>query len=139
MDRLNNEPVEEIEDAKELSFPKEFQAARPLLNSEVFLLLEQRKKQNESSEGEAELPDVFMKIHAYVQRFGHFKNMDTVASVNEMLSTKNLHPYEMAALANLMPETVEEVKSLIPSLETRTDIELQEILDELRLKKSFQV
>ena len=80
-----------------------------------------------------------MKIHGYVQRFGHFKNMDTVASVNEMLSTKNLHPYEMAALANLMPETVEEVKSLSPSLETRTDIELQEILDELRLKKSFQV
>ena len=51
MDRLTNETEEEMEDAKELCFPKEFQTARPLLNSEVFLLLEQRKKQNEASEG----------------------------------------------------------------------------------------
>ena len=36
------------EDATELKFPKEFETAKALLNSEVFLLLEQRKNQNEA-------------------------------------------------------------------------------------------
>lgn len=36
------------EDATELKFPKEFETAKALLNSEVFILLEARKNQNES-------------------------------------------------------------------------------------------
>ncbi|XP_024263140.1 DNA-directed RNA polymerase II subunit RPB4 [Oncorhynchus tshawytscha] len=52
----------DIEDASQLLFPKEFENAETLLNSEVQMLLEHRKQQNESAEDEQELTEVFMKI-----------------------------------------------------------------------------
>ena len=66
---------------------------------------------------------------------------------------KRLHKFELAALANLCPETAEEakgfwgkllliltkIKALIPSLDGRfPDDELQQILDDMQTKKSFQ-
>ena len=48
------------EDAAELSFPKEFENAETLLISEVHMLLEHRKQQNEQAEDEQELSEVFM-------------------------------------------------------------------------------
>jgi DNA-directed RNA polymerase II subunit RPB4 len=42
-------------------------------------------------------------------------------------------------LANLCPETAEEAKSLIPSLEGRFDEEeLTNLLDDIQTKRSFQ-
>ena len=52
-----------------------------------------------------------------------------------------IHKFEMAQLANLCPETPEESKSLIPSLEAEgrfTDDELATILDDIQTKRSFQ-
>ncbi|KAF2976957.1 hypothetical protein EK904_008143 [Melospiza melodia maxima] len=86
-----------------------FETAETLLNSEVHMLLEHRKQQNESAEDEQEL------------------------------SEKKLHKFELACLANLCPETAEEAKALIPSLEGRfEDEELQQILDDIQTKRSFQ-
>ena len=49
------------------------------------------------------------------------------------------HKFELAALANLVPENAEEGKSLIPSLEGRfEDEDLQQILSDLQTKRSFQ-
>ncbi|KAL1473122.1 hypothetical protein MTO96_038906, partial [Rhipicephalus appendiculatus] len=45
------------EDASELQFPKEFENAETLLISEVHMLLEHRKQQNESAEEEQELSE----------------------------------------------------------------------------------
>jgi DNA-directed RNA polymerase II subunit RPB4 len=45
----------------------------------------------------------------------------------------------LAALANLCPESAEEAKSLIPSLEGRfDDEELNSLLDDIQTKRSFQ-
>ncbi|CAH3036743.1 unnamed protein product [Pocillopora meandrina] len=41
-----------VEDATELQFPKQFESAETLLNSEVYMLLEHRKTQNEGAEEE---------------------------------------------------------------------------------------
>ncbi|KAK7481392.1 hypothetical protein BaRGS_00027348 [Batillaria attramentaria] len=132
-----NEPPEE--DAAELQFPKEFENAETLLISEVQMLLDHRKQQNESAEEEQELSDVFMKTLNYCQRFSKFKNRETIAAVRSSLMQKKLHKFELAALANLCPETAEEAKSLIPSLEGRfEDEELQQILDDIKTKRSFQ-
>ena len=57
------------EDATELQFPKEFENAETLLISEVDMLLEHRKQQNESAEEEQELSEVFVKTLSYCQRF----------------------------------------------------------------------
>ncbi|KAF7461056.1 Hypothetical predicted protein [Marmota monax] len=64
------------EDASQLIFPKEFETAETLLNSEVHMLLEYRKQQSESVEDGQELSEVYMKTLKYTSRFGHFKNKD---------------------------------------------------------------
>ncbi|KAL8187547.1 UNVERIFIED_CONTAM: DNA-directed RNA polymerase II subunit rpb4 [Gekko kuhli] len=131
--------VDVEEDASQLVFPKEFETAETLLNSEVHMLLEHRKQQNESAEDEQELSEVFMKTLNYTARFSRFKNRETIASVRSLLLQKKLHKFELACLANLCPETAEEAKALIPSLEGRfEDEELQQILDDIQTKRSFQ-
>lgn len=62
-------------------FVSEFENAETLLNSEVHMLLEHRKQQNESAEDEQELSEVFMKTLNYTARFSRFKNRETIASV----------------------------------------------------------
>lgn len=131
------------ENAAELQFPKEFEApdTKTLLISEVHILLEHRKQQNENAEEEQEFSEVFMKTLNYTQRFAKFKNMENIAGVRQLLTNKKIHKFEMAQLANLCPETPEEAKSLIPSLEAEgrfTDEELATILDDIQTKRSFQ-
>ncbi|CAG2122567.1 unnamed protein product, partial [Medioppia subpectinata] len=113
-----NAPTDQTEeDATELQFPKEFENSETLLISEVDMLLEHRKQQNESAEEEQELSEVFMKTLSYCQRFSRYKNRETIAAVRALLTQKKLHKYELAQLANLCPETPDEAKALIPSLE----------------------
>lgn len=131
------------EDASELVFPTEFdkEETKTLLISEVFILLDHRKQQNESAEEEQEFTEVFMKTLNYTQRFAKFKNMENIASIRSLLTNKKIHKFELAALANLCPETPEEAKSLIPSLEGAgrfDDEELASILDDIQTKRSFQ-
>jgi len=135
---LPNEQQEE--DASDLVFPKEFENAETLLISEVKMLLEHRKQQNENAEEEQELSDVFVKTLNYTQRFSKYKNRETIGAVRGLLSKKKLlHKFEMASLANLCPDSAEEAKSLIPSLEGRfDDEELTQILDEIKNHRSFQ-
>ncbi|XP_049431530.1 DNA-directed RNA polymerase II subunit RPB4 isoform X1 [Epinephelus fuscoguttatus] len=102
------------EDASQLLFPKEFENAETLLNSEVHMLLEHRKQQNESAEDEQELSEVFMKTLNYTARFSRFKNRETITAVRSLLLQKKLHKFELASLANLCPEAAEEAKALIP-------------------------
>ncbi|XP_053978190.1 DNA-directed RNA polymerase II subunit Rpb4 [Hylaeus anthracinus] len=127
------------EDAADLQFPKEFENAETLLISEVSMLLEHRKAQNESAEEEQEFSEVFMKSLTYTNRFRQFKNKETIAAVRNLLMQKKLHKFELASLANLCPETPEEAKALIPSLEGRLeDEELRTILDDIQTKRSLQ-
>ncbi|XP_033752121.1 DNA-directed RNA polymerase II subunit RPB4-like [Pecten maximus] len=134
---LPNEQADE--DASELLFPKEFENAETLLISEVQMLLDHRKQQNESAEEEQELSEVFMKTLNYTSRFSKFKNRETISAVRSLLMQKKLHKFELAALANLCPENADEAKSLIPSLEGRfEDDELKQILEDIQTKRSFQ-
>uniref|UniRef100_A0A1B6CJH2 DNA-directed RNA polymerase II subunit RPB4 n=1 Tax=Clastoptera arizonana TaxID=38151 RepID=A0A1B6CJH2_9HEMI len=127
------------EDAADLQFPKEFENAETLLISEVHMLLEHRKAQNESAEEEQEFSEVFMKTLTYTNRFRKFKNKEMIASVRNLLSQKKLHKFELASIANLCPETPEEAKALIPSLEGRfEDEELRQILEDIQTKRSIQ-
>ena len=106
---------------------------------QVHILLEHRKQQNESAEEEMEFSEVFMKTLNYTQRFAKFKNMENIASIRQLLTNKKLHKFELAQLANLCPESPEEAKSLIPSLEGRfDDAELASLLEDITTKRSFQ-
>jgi len=80
-----------------------------------------------------------MKTLTYCQRFAKFKNTESIVALRRLLNDKKLHQFELAALANLCPETADEAKSLIPSLEGRfNDEELNTLLDDIQTKRSFQ-
>lgn len=61
----------------------EFENAETLLISEVHMLLEHRKAQNESAEDEQEFSDVFMKTLTYTDRFRKFKNKEVISAVRK--------------------------------------------------------
>lgn len=127
------------ENAAELQFPKEFENAETLFISEVNLLLQHRIKQNENAEDEQEFSDVFNKTHNYTTRFSRFNNRETIATARSILNQKKLHKFEVAQIANLAPETPEEAKGLIPSLEGRfQDEELAQMLDDIQTQRSIQ-
>lgn len=63
----------------------EFENAETLLISEVHMLLDHRKLQNESAEDEQELSEVFMKTLNYTQRFSKFKNRETIAAIRRLI------------------------------------------------------
>lgn len=129
------------EDASDLRFPPEFnENVETLLISEVEQLLDHRKTQNENLEEEAELSEVFKKTHAYCLRFSKYKNRETITSVRRyMAQKKQLHKFEVAQLANLCPDTPEEAKALIPSLEGKLpDEELRLLIEDIQTNRSFQ-
>lgn len=64
-------------------FVSEFENAETLLISEVDMLLEHRKAQNESAEEEQEFSEVFMKTLTYTNMFKKFKNKETIAAVRK--------------------------------------------------------
>ena len=59
----------------------EFENAETLLNSEVFMLLEHRKAQNEMADDDQEMSEVFRKTFEYTQKFSRYKNRETIAQV----------------------------------------------------------
>ncbi|XP_039290982.1 DNA-directed RNA polymerase II subunit RPB4-like [Nilaparvata lugens] len=70
---------------------------------------------------------------------GDHRVKETIAAVRNLLTQKKLHKFELASIANLCPETPEEAKALIPSLEGRfEDEELRQILEDIQTKRSLQ-
>lgn len=84
-------PLLYLQDIKQLVF-LEFENAETLLISEVYMLLEHRKAQNESAEEEQEFSEVFMKSLTYTNRFGRFKNKETIAAVRRYTSLVEYFP-----------------------------------------------
>uniref|UniRef100_A0A1I7YCN6 RPOL4c domain-containing protein n=1 Tax=Steinernema glaseri TaxID=37863 RepID=A0A1I7YCN6_9BILA len=130
------------ENAVELKFPKVINSrdCDVLMTSEVFLLLEHRRQQSEAKEDIEEMSEVFVKTLDYTRRFSKFKSRESIRAVRAIFIDKPfLHKFELTQITNLCPETAEEAKALIPSLEGKiADEELDEMLRELAAKKTFQ-
>ena len=94
------------DDATELVFPKEFEdpETKTLLISEVKILLEHRKTQNESQEEEQEFSEVFMKTLNYAQRFAKFKNPENIASIRQVRGLCSIHIFEIYGRLHLVPK-----------------------------------
>ncbi|CAI5441129.1 unnamed protein product [Caenorhabditis angaria] len=138
-----NQPADAVveEDAAECRFPKEFEVSTcdALLTAEVFLLLEHRRLQSESKDEIEEMSEVFIKTLNYARRMARFKNRETIRSVRGVFAEKHFHKFEVAQIANLCPESAEEAKALIPSLENKIeDAELDEVLKDVQAKRTFQ-
>lgn len=121
----------EEEDAALLKFPKEFESAETLMISEVLKILENRKAQSDKSDSAAKLNEVFVKTLEHCKTFNRFgDNKEKLGAVRRALQSKKLHKFELAQLANLCPDSAEEARTFIPSLENNfQDEELTEILN----------
>uniref|UniRef100_A0A5F9DG51 RNA polymerase Rpb4/RPC9 core domain-containing protein n=1 Tax=Oryctolagus cuniculus TaxID=9986 RepID=A0A5F9DG51_RABIT len=118
----------ELEDgngAGGINLPSEFDRAGPLLDSEVQMLPERRRQQNEST-------------FTFPAQFSLFKNRETIVSVHSSLLQKTPPKFDSDCLASLCPETTKECMALIPSLKGHLeDEELQWIAGKINLF-SFQ-
>lgn len=123
--------VTEEEDAALLKFPKEFENAETLMISEVLKILENRKEQADKSESSQKLNEVFVKTLEHCKTFNRFgDNKEKLGAIRRVLQSKKLHKFELAQLANLCPDSAEEARTFIPSLENNfQDEELTEILN----------
>ena len=117
------------QDANLLEFGQEFQDTRTLLISEVKVLLSLQMDKRQATEQMKSTLD-------YCSRFSKFTNKQQAKQVRLLLG--DLHDFEMAQLANLCCQTSEEAKSLIPSLESRQDEELQAKLNQLQQLIRYQ-
>ncbi|VDM81679.1 unnamed protein product, partial [Strongylus vulgaris] len=83
---------------------------------------------------------VFIKTLNYARRLSRFKNRETIKAVRAIFSQKPLHKFEVAQIVNLCPESAEEAKALIPSLENKLeDDDLDEILRDLHSRRSSEI
>lgn len=56
----------------------------------------------------------FEKTLTYVNHLSPLTNPETIKEARKILSSTALEPFEIAQLANLLPERAEEAKTLIP-------------------------
>lgn len=90
----------------------------------------------------------FMKCHQYVTTFGKYRSRELIRELRQTLLLSSgtfllivgggaggpvLHEFEAIQLANLAPKTIEEARSLIPSLTHARieDYDLQRLVDEI--------
>lgn len=121
------------EDAAQLELGEEFNnpEAQPLFLSEVAHLLKLQVDGKKGTDYEPDLNPVLKKSLEYAGRFGQLTSTEQAIAVRDQLTKvqPQLHPFEVAQLASLMPKEAEEAKAIIPSLKDRYDDDvLNEIL-----------
>ncbi|KAL9229954.1 hypothetical protein vseg_005362 [Gypsophila vaccaria] len=130
---------EEEENAAEMKLGWDFMKEKCLMNGEVALILEQM--QHLSEDAINGMPQVFEKSLHYVNKFSRYKNPDAVRQVREILTRHHLAEFELAVLANLCPETVEEAIAMVPSLKDKgraiSHDSIHKMLNDLALVKKF--
>lgn len=138
--------MQEELDASKLAFGEEFARAKCLMNAEVALILEKKVEslQENSLDPLQQLSPVLEKSLLYVKQFRQYENPESVRQVREVLAGQHkLHEFEVCSIANLAPDSVDEVKSLIPSLamEDRDppidDEEIEQMLSELQTIRNY--
>lgn len=108
--------------------------AQPLFLSEVAFLLGKTVEQHTNTAFRGEINPVLKRAFNYAEKFDVFKSAETAMAVREQLSSvrPELHAFEIAQLATLVPESSEEAKVVIPSLANKfDDDQLQDVLNAL--------
>ncbi|KAI8917075.1 HRDC-like protein [Powellomyces hirtus] len=117
----------------------EFDKAKCLLIPEVKVILDREKRQHGKVGVERPHNEVLEKTLAYCTRFSAYTNPHTVRNLKRTIDQSRWYPFEIALMANLSIETVEEARALIPSLdrEKMDDNEIQNTLNELQNLRKY--
>ncbi|GBB98417.1 hypothetical protein RclHR1_03220010 [Rhizophagus clarus] len=137
--RVERQLPPEEEDASRLKFNEEFKSGTTseyscLSLSEVSILLEQTKLENSQNHGA-----IVDRMLDYCKTFRTFKDRETVQEIRRTLSKYELHEYEVSQLINLVPGSVEEAITFIPSLKLKFSREkIDEIIEDVNELKKYQ-
>jgi len=129
----------EEEDCSELRLGAIFEDADSVLNAEVALILE-NKLANTSEDADSTATEMLHKFKTYVDRFNFYSGQENVKKVRELLERRDLHNFEVAAIANLHPSSEDEAKGLVKSLRNKaefTDEVCAEMLEELATYRKY--
>ncbi|GJP56772.1 hypothetical protein CLOM_g15822 [Closterium sp. NIES-68] len=139
--------VAEEEDAGQLKLGSEFSRAKCLMNAEVALILDKKLEslRENNVDPMLQLNSVLEKSLQYVKRFSRYQNPQAVKQVREALAGKGkLHEFEVCVIGNLAPDTVDEAKSLVPSLAMDgrdppiDDDQIEAMLQDLKTIRTFE-
>mmetsp|Transcript_5716 Transcript_5716/g.5914 ORF Transcript_5716/g.5914 Transcript_5716/m.5914 type:complete len:152 (-) Transcript_5716:42-497(-) len=141
------------ENAAELQFGKEFgdDDVEYIMNDEVLVILEKQKSKLDADGKQSN--DTFDQTLTYIRTVTPGVDMESLrANISELRSTlqnmelfrrldgvtDKLHKYEVASIANLIPQdsTVDEVTDWIPSLTRYDEDQIQQILEKVSRIKS---
>ena len=105
--------------------------ASSLLNCEVAMYMDRL------AAGEEKFPESFGSLLEYVRKTNKFKSQSAVDEALNIVDASGLPHFARASLVNLMPETVEEARALIPDLDSLPDDDLSHILTNLKNTQNF--
>ncbi|KAK2196618.1 bifunctional RNA polymerase subunit Rpb4-RPC9/HRDC-like superfamily/DNA-directed RNA polymerase II subunit Rpb4-like/Rpb4-RPC9 superfamily/RNA polymerase Rpb4-RPC9 [Babesia duncani] len=107
---------------------EDFKNSKCLNLCELHLILgDQLRLQQKRSDAAKQL---IKTSHEYASRFAILKYRNAIVDIRTTIERDGtLHEFEMASLVNLLPKSVEEAKSLIPSLSRISDDRINEILE----------
>ncbi|XP_049851378.1 DNA-directed RNA polymerase II subunit RPB4-like [Schistocerca gregaria] len=112
-------------DSTELNFGPGFVGSRPLFLSEVKILLEKEDLHRDS--------DVYQRTLEYARKFSQFDDVASAIGVRKLLSAYDLHEFELAQIATLLPGKTEEAEALIPSITNKLSAnQLNQLLSQCR-------
>lgn len=117
-----------------------FNDADVLTNAEVKFLFDSYLEGKKNSTPNFVPPVTLKKTKDYVERFSTINNQVAAVEIRKQLETHNLKKYELAALVNLAPETVEEAVTLIPSLKDGRfeEADVENILNEMIMYRTWE-
>ncbi|KAK1444609.1 hypothetical protein BgAZ_105150 [Babesia gibsoni] len=127
--------MEPHRDGNKVEVDEEFKNAKCLNLCELHLILgDQLRLQHKRNEAAKQL---IKTSHDYASRFAILKFRSAIVDIRTTIERDgSLHEFEMASLVNLLPKSVDEAKSLIPSLSRIPDERIEEILE---LLESYRV
>ena len=120
------------EDATTGSLGTVFNNARTLINDEVSLLLENLATHSIHGVARGGVgKEIFNKSREYVMRFQRFKSKEAAEAVKARLTSQGMTSFEVGCFCNLVPESAEEAKAIIPTLARFENEELSALIEDV--------
>eukprot|EP00252_Welwitschia_mirabilis_P001907 TRINITY_DN11875_c0_g1_i1.p1 TRINITY_DN11875_c0_g1~~TRINITY_DN11875_c0_g1_i1.p1 ORF type:complete len:136 (+),score=24.11 TRINITY_DN11875_c0_g1_i1:113-520(+) len=120
-------------DPGEVKLGEIFADAKCLLNSEVGHMLAKRHDQFKRAFDDplVKVSQMFEASLEYTKSFSDKQSEDDIKQVRNVLLGRGFSELEACMIGNLLPDSADEMKALVPSLKRFNDDSLEEMLNEL--------
>lgn len=96
-----------------------FRKARVVSAAEVAFFLDTHTADQRKTNASYEAHPETSKTLDYCKKFSSSQSSEVLSKLREVISTRQVTEYHLGMILNLLPESVEELKALIPALDVR--------------------